>query len=150
MRATFVLALLAVVGCEKSPTAPPSNIFLVTAFATPQTLEAGGTTNVIIGITNVSNVSQTFDQNFCGPSFRVDTTAVYGSPSGCFMVDEIRTLAPGEQAVYTEQWTTLAVDSTGRSTGPLPAGTYAVRGARIDGTDSTKIKSVPFTVQLTP
>ncbi|HEV8410512.1 MAG TPA: hypothetical protein VGQ30_08380 [Gemmatimonadaceae bacterium] len=143
--------MFSLAACEKSAvTAPPSTIFLVTAFATPQVLKAGETTNIIIGITNVSDTTATFDANFCGPSFRVDNTGVYGSPSGCFANGIIERLASGEQTVYTGTWTTLAVDSTGNSVGPLPAGAYTVRGAALGDVSASKVTSVPFTVQLTP
>jgi hypothetical protein len=151
MRLIAIVALFSLAACEKSAvTAPPSKIFLVTAFATPQVLKAGETTNIIIGITNVSDTTATFDANFCGPSFRVDNTGVYGSPSGCFANGIIKRLASGEQTVYTGTWTTLAVDSTGNSVGPLPAGAYTVRGAALGDVSASKVTSVPFTVQLTP
>jgi hypothetical protein len=147
MRFTLLVAMLSLAACEKSPTAP-ANTYLVTAFATPALLKAGATTTVIVGITNVSSVSQTYDQNFCGPAFLVYSPAgaqVY--PSGfCSAIYIPRTLAPGEQAVYAQEWTTTGADSTGHSTGPLPGGVYTLRGA-LGGSD---VNNVAFTVQLTP
>jgi hypothetical protein len=70
MRLIAVLPLLLLAACDRSPTAPSVD-YLVTAFATPQAIRAGTTTNVIIGITNVSDTPQTFDTNFCGPAYVV-------------------------------------------------------------------------------
>ena len=125
------------------------NTYLVTAFATPATLKSGTTTTLIIGITNVSDKAQTFDQNFCGPAYRItpppgvqlSAQTLPASPTTIF-----RTLQPGEQAVYAAEWTTVHLDSLGHVTGPLPAGTYTVRGAL----DGSNVNSIPFTVQLTP
>jgi hypothetical protein len=64
--------------------------------------------------------------------------AAYSSP---------KTLAPGEQAVYTSQWTTVGIDSFGRFTKiGLPAGSYTLRGAL----DGANVKSSTFTVSIVP
>lgn len=147
MRAIFVVALLSLAACEKSPTAP-ATAFLVTAFATPQAIKSGTQTVVIVGITNVTNKAQTFESNFCGPAFSV-TTSSGANPYGgffCFSYSAPKTLAPGEQVVYSSEWTTTGVDSTGHSTGPLPAGTYTLRGAL----NGTNVNNIAFAVQLTP
>lgn len=75
MRFTLLAALLSLAACERSPTAP-ATAFLVTAFATPQSIKTGAQTVVIVGITNVSDKPQTYESNFCGAAF-----AVY-APSG--------------------------------------------------------------------
>lgn len=145
MRRILALSLLALTGCAKSPTAP-SNIFLVTAFATPQSFIAGNVTTVIIGIENVSNTTQTFDANFCGPAYHVfDSTGTrIGGSYVCSAIYIPKTLAPGEQAVYSSQWTTVGTDAVGHSTGPLPAGTYTLRGAL----EGAQIQSSAYTVSL--
>lgn len=145
MRPIVFLSLLAIAACAKGPTGP-ANTYLVTAFATPASFFAGGTTTVIVGITNVSDTTETFDANFCGPAYHVfDATGTrVGGGGFCASVYIPKTLAPGEQAVYTSQWTTNGADSVGRSTGPLPTGTYTLRGAL----DGANVVNSPVTVSL--
>jgi hypothetical protein len=151
MRSLAILALLSLAGCHNSPTGP-GNKYLVTASASPQSLKAGGVTTITVKITNLTDSSQTFDANFCGPAYRVFSPAgtQLNAPGACFTVYIIKTLAPGETAVYSSDWTTIAVDSVGHPTGPLPAGSYTVRGATPDDVDASKVSNSAITVQLTP
>lgn len=143
MRSIAVLALLLLTACDRSPTAP-ANRLLVTAFATPDSVRAGGSTIVIIGITNVSDTPQTYESNFCGSAYHVFDTAGkrLDSEPFCASVSLPKTLAPGAQDVYSAAWET----ATGSPATPLPAGTYTIRGAVAgDG-----VENLPYTVQLLP
>jgi hypothetical protein len=82
----------------------------------------------------------------CGPAFHVFNQAgtQRGASSVCAAIYISKTLAPGERALYTSQWTTVGTDSLGQSTGPLPAGTYTLRGAL----DGANVNSAAATVVL--
>jgi hypothetical protein len=152
MRTIAVLALLSLAACDTSPTAP-TNTYLVTAFATPASIKAGTTANLIISITNVSDKAQTFDQNFCGPAYQITPppgVQLSAQVFACFTDYLIRTLQPGEQAVYAAEWTSVHIDSLGHADHALPAGTYTVRGPALLGGDTTKVHSDPFVLTLTP
>ncbi|MFI5232920.1 MAG: hypothetical protein ACHQSE_10475 [Gemmatimonadales bacterium] len=143
MRSIAVLALLLLVACDRSPTAP-ANRLLVTAFATPDSVRAGSSTVVIIGITNVSNTPQTYESNFCGSAYHIfDTAGKRLDPEPfCAAVSLPKTLAPGAQDVYSAEWETTA----GSPTSLLPAGTYTIRGA----VDGAGVENLPYTVQVLP
>jgi hypothetical protein len=132
------------VACDRSPTAPASRL-LVTAYATPDTARAGDDVSVIVAITNVSDQAQTYETNFCGPAYRVFDAAGTDLSSGGFCADYslLKTLAPGEQDVYSSEWTTSTSGSTAAA---LPAGTYTIRG--VTGGDG--VENLPYTVQLVP
>jgi hypothetical protein len=143
MRSIAVLALLSLVACDRSPTAPASRL-LVTAFVTPDTIKVGEATNVIVAITNVSDQPQSYESNFCGPAYHVFNPAGADLNSGtfCAAYSLQKTLAPGAQDVYADVWT----PTSGSPAAPLPAGTYTVRGELAgDG-----IENLPYTVQLVP
>jgi hypothetical protein len=143
MRLIAVLAVLSLVACERSPTAP-ANRLLVTVLATPDTIRAGDPTNVIVAITNVSDQPQSYETNFCGPAFHIfnaagadltvtDFCAAYSLP---------KTLAPGAQDVYSSVWTT----TSGSPAVALTAGSYTIRG--VTGGDG--VENLPYRVQLLP
>jgi hypothetical protein len=143
MRLIAVLAVLSLVACERSPTAP-ANRLLVTAFVTPDTVKVGEAANVIVAITNVSDQPQSYETNFCGPAYHVFTPAGADLNSGtvCAAYSMPKTLAPGAQDMYADTWTT----GSGSPVAPLPAGTYTIRGELAgDG-----IENLPYTVQLIP
>jgi hypothetical protein len=140
------LAVLTLAACHRDLTAPAGERFLVTAFATPQSLRAGEATAVIVGITNLTSQPQTFDANFCGAAYQVFNPAgVRLYPSGaCSAVYIMKTLQPGEQVVYASEWTTT--QTAAGASPPLAPGTYTLRGA-LTGAD---VHSDSVTVQLTP
>ena len=143
MRSIAVLALVALAACDRSPTAP-ANRLLVTAFVTPDTIRVGEATNVIVAITNVSDQPQTYESNFCGPAYHVYTAAgtQLDGARPCLDITQPKTLAPGAQDVYAQQWAATA----GSSAGPLPAGAYTIRGV-ISGDG---VENLPYAVQLVP
>lgn len=143
MRSIAVLALLLLVACDRSPTAP-ANRLLVTAFATPDTIRAGEATNVIVAITNVTDRPQTYQPNVCGPLYHIydHGGTQLDSVIACFALAAPQTLAPGAQYVYAAEWTTV----TGSPAVPLPAGTYTIRGA----VDGNGVENLPYTVQVLP
>lgn len=99
--------------------------------------------NVIIAITNVSDQPQSYETNFCGAAYRVYSAAGtdMNPPGFCAAYSLPKTLAPGEQDVYSAEWTT----DTGAAATPLPAGTYTIRGV----TSGDGIENYPYTVQVT-
>ena len=143
MRSIVVLALLALVACDRSPTAP-ANKLLVTAFVTPDTIRVGDVTNVIVAITNMSDHPQTYESNFCGSAYHVFNAAGKDLTAGgfCATYSLPKILAPGAQDVYAQEWTA----TTGSAAAPLPAGTYTIRGELAgDG-----VENLPYTVLLIP
>jgi hypothetical protein len=143
MRSIAVLALLLLVACDRSPTAP-ANRLLVTAYATPDTIRAGDQMDVIVAITNVSNQPQSYESNFCGPAYHVFNAsgAQLDTTGFCAAHSAPKTLAPGAQDVYSSVWATTA----GSAATPLPAGAYTIRGAL--GGDG--VENYAYAVQLTP
>ena len=143
MRLIAVLAVLSLVACERSPTAP-ANRLLVTAFAMPDTVRAGDVIAVTIGITNVSDQPQTYESNFCGPAYRVYNAAgaILDGSLACLGISQPRTLAPGAQDLYSSAWTT----TTGSPSAPLPTGSYKIRGA----VDGDGVENLAYVVQVMP
>lgn len=136
MRSIAGLALLLLVACDRSPTAP-ANKLLVTAFATPDTVLAGSTTSVIIAITNVSNQPQPYVASFCGPVYHIfDSAGAQVDTTAYFCADDYLAppvLAPGAQATFAAEWTTT-----------LAPGQYTIRGALTgDG-----IENIPYPVWI--
>ncbi len=143
MRLIAVLAVVSLVACERSPTAP-ANRLLVTAFATPDTIRAGDETVVTIGITNVSDQPQTYESNFCGPAYHIYDAAgtMLDGARPCLLVSQPKTLAPGAQDVYSAAWAATAI----LSAAPLPAGSYTIRGL----VDGEGVENLPYVVRVTP
>ena len=143
MRWIAVLAVLSLVACERSPTAP-ANRLLVTVLATPDTIRSGDATNVIVAITNVSDQPQSYETNFCGPAYHVFNAAGTDLTAGgfCAAYSLPKTLAPGAQDVFSSSWSCTA----GSPAVPLPAGFYTLRG--VPGGDG--VENLPYAVQLVP
>jgi hypothetical protein len=143
MRLIAILAVLSLLACERSPTAPADRL-LVAVVATPDTIKSGGATSVIVAITNVSDVSQTYETNFCGAAYHVyDATGTdLNSGTVCAAYSQPKTLAPGAQDLYSSVWTT----TSGSPAAPLPPGAYTLRG--VTGGDG--VESLPYTVHLIP
>jgi hypothetical protein len=143
MRLIAVLAVLSLVACERSPTAPASRL-LVTVLATPDTIRAGGPANIIVAITNVSDQPQSYETNFCGPAFHIFNAAGTDLMAGglCAAYSLPKTLAPGAQDVYASVWTA----TSGSPAVALAAGSYTIRGV----TAGDGVENLPFTVQVLP
>jgi hypothetical protein len=143
MRLIAVLAVVSLVACERSPTAPASK-FLVTAFATPDTVRAGEVTVVTVGITNVSDKPQSYESNFCGPAYHIFNAAGARLDNAipCLAITQPKMLAPGAQDVYSTEWTTTG----GSPATALPSGSYTIRGA----VDGDGVENLPYAVQVTP
>jgi hypothetical protein len=144
MRLIAVLAVLSLVACERSPTAPTSRL-LVTVLATPDTIRAGDATNVIVAITNVSDQPQSYETNFCGPAFHIFNAAGTDLTGGglCAAYSLPKTLAPGAQDLYSSVWTATTNGAPGAA---LTAGTYTVRGV----TAGDGVENLPYRVQVVP
>lgn len=144
----FAILVLAMVACSKS-TAPSRGLETSTNVA-PATFRAGDAVNVTVDVTNRSDQPRTIETNPCPDPFVVTNLAgVIVAPSEriCSAVSMPRTLAPGEQYVFTQRW-------SGDARGPTPIaaavilapGTYSVR-SRLEGPG---IESSSTTIHVTP
>lgn len=102
--------------------------------------------NVIVAVTNLTSVPQTYSGNLCAPVYQVfnaaglntDTTTVFCAT----VLTPPTTLAPGAQVVSASTWST--VDRY--TSAPLPPGRYTIRGTF----SGSGVENYPYVVQLIP
>jgi hypothetical protein len=142
-------AVLLLAACRGQPTSPTAGLE-VTASVAPAAARIGQTVSITVLLINHTDQLRTIETNQCGMLFRVMTLdgAVVG-PAGriCAAFSRPKTLVPGEQYVFTDQW---SGDATGGGPdGPLTfvkPGAYLVRGLPALATSV----NLPASVQVTP
>ena len=127
-----VAAILILAACGRHITSPPTGRLDVTVSVMPADFRVGETVTVATTVANGMGRAQTIETNSCLPAFEVTTPGGIVVAPGqriCPLASMPKTLAPGEQFVFTQSWSGDALRLTTDSpSAVLVAGTYRVRG----------------------
>jgi hypothetical protein len=133
----------------------PVHDLLIWANADPVELRQGETMTIRVVVTNRGGGPRAITSNRCPEPFVVTTqdgTVVAPPQRICTLIAETKTLAPGEEFVFSVGWPgdrrLETLNPLGRGSSTLPPGTYHLRG-RV-GTELGLLESEPVTIRIVP
>jgi hypothetical protein len=148
MMRVCTIAALILVACRGQPTAPVAALE-VTTTVTPATVHIGHDVSIMVVVKNRTSRTLSIETHVCVP---FEVTTMDGSVVGprgrtCTLISIPKSLAPGEQYLFTTTWSGDARDETyDPPPTNLSPGTYLVRGLAYGASEDNP----SVTVQVIP